>query len=48
MKLKVNKRQDSKDDKDKYGIPRILVLDVNIGEIHDVEKEETWCWGLNW
>lgn len=26
---------------------RILVLD-NVGEIHEVEKEEKWCWGLNW
>ena len=26
----------------------ILVLDMNVGEIHEVEKEEKWCWGLNW
>jgi hypothetical protein len=26
----------------------ILVLNVNEMEIHQVEKGEKWCWGLNW
>lgn len=30
------------------GEAHIMILDVDKMEIHEVEKGEKWCWGLNW